>query len=178
MIDPLTILIISASLALLFFTAAKHKLRAPGQFSAQLADYKLIPPGILPGVARLVPIAEMAVFFLILMPLTRPWAAVLAGGLLVSYTIAIAINLFRGRDEIDCGCGSHPQNLSYWLLFRNSALIISSYLLVTPSTNRALVWVDFLLLSLMISLLSCVYLLIDQLVRNQGFSKKGRINDG
>ena len=75
MIDPLTVLVLSASLALLFFTAAKHKLNSPGRFRAQLAAYKLVPSAILPGLARAIPVSEMAVVFLILVPITRPWAA-------------------------------------------------------------------------------------------------------
>ena len=178
MIDPLTVLVLSASLALLFFTAAKHKLNSSGRFRAQLAAYELVPSAILPGLARAIPVAEMAVFFLILLPMTRPWAGVLAAGLLASYTVAIAINLLRGRDDIDCGCGGQSQVLSYWLLLRNAALIIGCLLLVIPSTDRALVWADFILLTLMVAVLSSAYLLVEQLVRNQAFSKSGRVNHG
>jgi len=178
MIDPLTVLVLSTSLGLLFFMAAKHKLNSPGRFTAQLAAYELVPSAILPGLARAIPAAEMVVVFLILVPITRPWAGVLAGGLLASYTVAMAINLLRGRDDIDCGCGGQPQMLSYWLLLRNAALIICCLLLVIPSTDRALVWVDFMLLTLMIAALSCAYLLVEQLVRNQAFSKGERIGHG
>ena len=127
MIDPLTVLVLSTSLALLFFTAAMHKLNSSARFRAQLAAYELVPSAILPGLARAIPLAEMAVVFLILVPITRPWAGALAAGLLASYTVAIAVNLLRGRDDIDCGCGGQPQMLSllaasaecrahYWLL--------------------------------------------------------------
>lgn len=153
-------------------------MRAPGQFRAQLAAYKLVPLSFLPGVARLIPAAEMAVFFLILMPFTRSLAAVLAAVLLTFYTSAMAVNLFRGRDKIDCGCSGHSQKLSYWFLLRNIALIISSGLLIMPSTSRALVWADFLLLALILAVLSCVYLLIEQLVLNQTFSESERGSHG
>lgn len=178
MIDPLTVLVLSTSLALLFFTAAMHKLSSSARFRAQLTAYELVPSTILPGLARAIPASEMAVVFLILVPITRPWAGVLAGGLLASYTIAIAINLLRGRDDIDCGCGGQPQMLSYWLLLRNAALIIGCLLLIMPGTGRALVLVDFILLSLMIAVLSCTYLLVEQLVRNQAFTKSGKASHG
>ena len=178
MIDPLTVLVLSASLALLFFTAAKHKLHSPGRFRAQLAAYELVPSAILPSLARAIPLAEMAVFFLILMPFTRTWAAVLASGLLTSYTVAMAMNMLRGRDDIDCGCGGQQQILSYWLLLRNAVLIIGCLLLIIPSTDRALVWADFILLTLMLAVLCCAYLLVEQLVRNQTFSKSRRVSHG
>ena len=178
MIDPLTVLVLSASLALLFFTAAKHKLNSPSRFRAQLAAYELVPSAILPSLAWAIPVAEMAVFFLILMPFTRTWAAVLGAGLLTSYTVAMAINLQRDRNGIDCGCGNQQLLLSYWLLLRNAALIISCLLLVIPSTDRALVWADFILLTLMLAVLCCAYLLVEQLVRNQTFSKSRRVSHG
>ena len=68
--------------------------------------------------------------------------------------------------------------LSYWLLLRNAALIIGCLLLVIPGTGRALVLVDFILLTLMIAMLSCAYLLVEQLVRNQAFTKSGRASHG
>ena len=178
MIDPLTVLVLSTSLALLFLTAAMHKLSSLARFRAQLAAYELVPSAILPGLARAIPLAEMAVVFLILAPITRPWAGALAAGLLASYTVAIAINLLRGRGDIDCGCGGQPQMLSHWLLLRNAALIIGCLLLVIPGTGRALVLVDFILLTLMIAMLSCAYLLVEQLVRNQAFTKSGRASHG
>ena len=178
MIDPLTVLVLSTSLALLFFTAAMHKLNSSARFRAQLAAYELVPSAILPGLARAIPVAEMAVVFLILVPITRPWAGVLATSLLASYSVAMAINLLRGRDDIDCGCGGQPQMLSYWLLLRNAALIVGCFLLVIPDTGRALVWADFILLTLMVAVLSCPYLLVEQLVRNQAFSRSGRARHG
>ena len=87
MIDPLTVLVLSASLALLFFTAAKHKLNSPGRFRAQLAAYELVPSAILPSLARAIPLAEMAVFFLILCPLLDLGGGS-GSGLLASYTVA------------------------------------------------------------------------------------------
>ena len=78
MIDPLTVLVLSTSLALLFLTAAMHKLNSSARFRAQLAAYELAPSAILPGLARAIPVAEMAVVFLILVPITRPWAGALA----------------------------------------------------------------------------------------------------
>ena len=178
MIDPLTVLVLSTSLALLFFTAAMHKLNSSARFRAQLAAYELVPSAILPGLARAIPVAEMAVVFLILVPITRPWAGALATSLLASYSVAMAINLLRGRDDIDCGCGGQPQMLSYWLLLRNAALIVGCFLLVIPVTGRALVWADFILLTLMVAVLSCAYLLVEQLVRNQAFSRSGRASHG
>ena len=170
MIDPLIVLIISASLALLFYMAARHKMSAPAQFKAQLAAYELLPEFILPAVSKMIPYVEMAIVFLILVPLTRPAAAVVAALLLTVYALAMAVNMLRGRANIDCGCGGHPQLLSSWLLIRNAVIITGSCLLLAPVSDRAVVWIDSLFVVLMTALLAVVYQLVEQLVRNHSFS--------
>jgi len=48
--------------------------------------------------------------------------------LLVLYSSAIAINLVRGRRDIECGCGGAATHvpLSGWLLARNAALMATA----------------------------------------------------
>jgi len=167
MIDPLITLVISMSLALLFFMAARHKMSAPRHFEGQLAAYEILPAALVPPVARVLPWVEMAVVFLILVPATRPFAAFLATVLLTTYALAMATNLLRGRKDIDCGCGGQPQVLSFWLLLRNAVLVAGSCLLLAPADGRALAWGDIPILILLTAVLAMVYLLVEQLVRNQ-----------
>jgi hypothetical protein len=112
----------------------------------------------------------MAVVFLILVPATRSAAAVVAAVLLSVYALAMAVNMLRGRADIDCGCGGQPQLLSPWLLLRNAVLVAGSSLLLAPMSERVLAWADGLFLVLMTAVLAMVYLLVEQLVRNQSFS--------
>lgn len=167
MIDPLITLIISTSLALLFFMAARHKMSNLNQFEAQLGAYELLPAALVSPAARLLPIVEMAVVFLILIPITRSFAAFLAVVLLTTYALAMAANLMRGRKDIDCGCGGQPQVLSAWLLLRNVVLVAGSSLLLVPGNGYAIAWRELPLLFLMTALLAMIYLLVEQLVRNQ-----------
>ncbi|MGO4119283.1 MauE/DoxX family redox-associated membrane protein, partial [Rhizobium ruizarguesonis] len=46
--------------------------------------------------------------------------------LLVVYSVAITINLVRGRNEISCGCGGvlGTHNLSWKLVIRNIFLLL------------------------------------------------------
>ncbi|CAN0454423.1 unnamed protein product, partial [Discosporangium mesarthrocarpum] len=162
MIDPLIILVLSVSLALLFFMAARHKMSAPQQFAAQLEAYELLPRALVAPVSRVLPLLEMTVVFLVLVPQTRAFAALLAAALLFVYGLAMAINMVRGRADIDCGCGGQPQVLSAWLLLRNTALIAGSCLLLAPTSDRAITLSDLLFLILMTTLLAMVYLLVEQ----------------
>ena len=166
MIDPLITLVISASLALLFFMAARHKMASTLEFQGSLAAYEILPESMVSPVAKVLPYIEMAVAILILIPLTREFAAFVAIMLLTVYALAMAINILRGRSNIDCGCGGQPQVLSVWLLLRNGVLIAGGSLLLFPASDRAVVWADFLFLILMTTVLAMTYLLVEQLVRN------------
>ena len=75
-------------------------------------------------VAYALPIVETAVAVALLIPMSRGYAGWSAALLLVVFTLAVAINLFRGRREIDCGCFSSElkQRLSWWLVVRNVVL--------------------------------------------------------
>jgi len=178
MIDPLITLIISLSLALLFFMAARHKMNASRQFQSQLAAYELLPEALVPIMAKLLPLIEMALVFLLLIPLTRPVAALMAMLLLAVYATAMGINLLRGRSEIDCGCGGEPQVLSDWLMLRNFVLMIGSGLLLVPVSDRAVGAADTVLLILMTAVLAMAYLLVEQLVRNQAVLSNRSSNNG
>ena len=178
MIDPLIVLIISASLALLFFMSARHKMSEPRQFAATLSAYRLLPESMVPAVARVLPVIEMALVFMILVPFTRSIAAVVAAILLSAYALAMGVNMARGRSDIDCGCGGQPQLLSPWLLLRNCVLVAGSCLLLAPVSARAITWADAFLLILMTAVLGMVYLVVEQLVRNHSFSENRSSSNG
>lgn len=167
MIDPLIPLVISVSLALMFFMAARHKFSSRPRFQAQLAAYKLVPEPLLPVTARTLPWLEMSLVFLLLIPATRIFAASLAASLLVIYAAAMGINIMRGRSEIDCGCGDKPQTLSLWLLVRNAVLASAALLLVVPVTGRGLYLTDVIFLIVLTAVFAMTYLMVEQLVRNQ-----------
>jgi hypothetical protein len=123
--DPIFILASAIAIAVLLASAATHKVRAPARFRKQLADYQLLPDALVRPSARLIALLELAIAFALLVPVSRPWAALSAAGLLALYTAAIGINLWRGRRDIDCGCAGpdQVQPLRPVLLLRNSVLV-------------------------------------------------------
>jgi len=171
MIDPLLPLVISTSLALLFFMAARHKLGDNRRFEAQLAAYQIVPNPLLRISAKTLPWIEMSLVFLLLIPFTRAFAASIAATLLVVYALAMAVNLSRGRSEIDCGCGDKPQTLSVMLLVRNAVLAAGSLLLVVPVIERAITTTDLVFVVLFTAVLAMVYLMVELLVRNHSLLK-------
>lgn len=143
MIDPVVTLVARVGLVLLFGSAAFHKLRDRLEFTGVLAGYRVLPAGIVPTAAVAVAAAELVI------------AAALAAGsmvgpagavvLLAIYSLAIGINLARGRRTIDCGCGAlgARQPIGEWLLVRNALLVGAALTLVAaPVATRPLSWVD------------------------------------
>lgn len=128
--DPIFIIASALAIAVLLASAATHKLRAPGRFARQLGDYQLLPEFLLRPVARLVPVLELVIAFALLVPLSRAGAALAAAGLLALYAVAMGINLWRGRRDIDCGCAGpdQAQPLRPVLLLRNGVLVLLALL--------------------------------------------------
>ncbi|MDP2380233.1 MAG: MauE/DoxX family redox-associated membrane protein [Pseudohongiella sp.] len=171
MIDPLLPLVIATSLALLFFMAARHKLNDIRRFEAQLAAYQLVPDSLLRISAKTLPWIEMSLVFLLLIPFTRAFAASIASALLVAYAMAMAVNLRRGRNEIDCGCGDTPQPLSVMLLVRNTVLAAGALLLVVPVIDRSITTIDLVFVALFTAVLAMAYLMVEMLVKNHSLLK-------
>jgi len=96
-----------------------------------IANYRLLPRALVAPFAIVLPPAEMLVGLLLLSGQLRPVGAFSAIALLGLFAIAMAINLRRGRSDIDCGCGQSflKQNLSWLLVGRNAGLA----LLLVPS---------------------------------------------
>ncbi|MGH8484087.1 MAG: MauE/DoxX family redox-associated membrane protein, partial [Pseudomonas sp.] len=87
-IDPILILASAIIVAVILASAATHKLRAPARFVKQLEDYQLLPQALLKLVARSLPLVEIGVAFALLVPASRPTAALLAAALLALYAAA------------------------------------------------------------------------------------------
>ena len=172
MIDPPLQTVIALALALLFASAGLYKLTQTARFSAQLAEYRLLPATLVSSAARLLGAGEMLLAAALLIPMSRAYAGLAAVGLLAAYAAAIAINLLRGRSYIDCGCGDTPQMLSAWLLLRNGMLAAGAGLLVLPSAPYEFAWLDLAVYVPVFVMLCLVYLLAEQLLENASILKE------
>ena len=121
-----------ACLAVLFATALWHKARAPREFVEAVRQYRLLPTSLVAAGAIGVGLAETVVLAgLLSLPLSPAPFAWGAAGLLAAYGLAIAVNLGRGRDTIDCGCHgfSGRQRIAGWMVLRNLLLATVAALL-------------------------------------------------
>lgn len=143
-IDPTLALAARLLLAGLFAASAAHKLRDLSAFAASVRTYELLPDALVTPVAGTLSIVEVLVCGALLLPGARVLSSVGAVALLGVYTIAVVVNLVRGRRDIDCGCfgPAHRQSLSEWLVVRNVLLIVVAGLAGQPVADRPWGWMD------------------------------------
>lgn len=179
MIDPLIIKTVSVALGCLLIAAAWHKLASRQEFAAIVEDYHLAPAFLAPAIARILPPVEiilgLALIFGLAIPLVAPVTALMFG----FYTLAITINLMRGRVHISCGCGlgagaAGNQPLSWALVFRNLLLIAASLLPLMNISGRSLGLLDWLMMSAALLASGLLYLGASQLLQNEASIKSWR----
>jgi hypothetical protein len=106
--------------AVIFALAAFHAMREWTVFGGIVEQYRIAPRWLAPIAARVLPPLELAAGAALVLPMTSGIGAVLGLCLMVLFTMAIAVNLARGRVSIDCGCGgASGQKLSPGLVVRN-----------------------------------------------------------
>jgi len=88
--------------------------------------------------------------------------------LMLVYAAAMALNLLRGRSQIDCGCGADVHLLSWALVTRNGVLALAALIVSGPSVARELQWLDAVTLVGAALSLYAAYLLFDELLRQHG----------
>ncbi len=167
--DPAGDLIVRAALALVFASAAVHKLGDVGRFRATVADYRLVPERLVAVSATAVVSAEILVAALLALPWWRAAGAIVAATVLVGYGGAIAINLVRGRRHIDCGCTGPAgrQPIGTGLVIRNGVLAAAALTGLLPLTARPLVWVDALTVVGATGVLAAVWVAAHQLLAQE-----------
>jgi hypothetical protein len=144
MLDPAFGYLIVAGMAVLFASAGAHKLRDLARFAEVFAAYRVLPEAFARRVAWLVPSLELCVAASLLWD--RRMAVVAAIGILIAYASGLAVNLLRGRRDLDCGCGAARDRrvIAAWMVWRN--LILAAVLAVTvlPWVPRAFSLIDLL----------------------------------
>jgi len=165
-IDPVPPWVLRAALSLLFGTAAAHKLRDVGSFRRALEGYQLLPPlWAVPAGAALIAV-ELGVALAFWLPPLSASAAMAAAALLLVYAGAMAVNLRRGRRDVDCGCfgPARRRPISSTLVARNVALAAAALTVALPVQPRALIWIDAVTITAGVLLLALLYAAIDGLL--------------
>lgn len=180
--EPLLTWGLRGFLALLFATAAISKLTAMEEFHGVVRNFRLLPDAASRAVAMVLPVVELAVAAGLMVTALAVPAAWAGAGLLALFGVAIAINVMRGRTQIDCGCFRNglKQQINWLMVGRNLvltglALAIAGLLPVTGGGGIADLLVGliagavFMLLYFSASMLGGI-----AARQNQSLSPKGR----
>jgi len=179
-IDPVPASVLALGLAALWSASGLHKLRDPRSFAGALAGYALLPQRAVGIVARALPLIEIAVAIGLLLSASRQAAALVSALLLGLYALGIAINLWRGRREIDCGClgFGRRSTISGALLWRNAVLVLASLTAgFLPRSARALGWVDLFTVAVGAAAAALLYAAIEGLVDAAGQLARRPVED-
>jgi hypothetical protein len=174
--DPVAAGAIVGALALILFAAASHKLSQADEFAGALQAYALLPASLVPAATRTLPALEIGIGIAMLVPFARTPGLLAAAALLLVYASAMAINLLRGRREIDCGCGGEAHPLSWALVLRNAILAGAGLAVAGPAKARDFDWLDGVILLIGVLAFYALYLLFDELLKQ--FSRIAQLRSG
>jgi hypothetical protein len=124
-LDPIVLLTARYVVAGIFTISAFAKLMRFHDFVAVVAGYRLLPSWAVPPAAVAIPLLEALVSLGLWTQALPAVSSGAAGALLAIFTVAIVVNLVRGRTEIDCGCLGPllRQRIGWWMVIRNGVLM-------------------------------------------------------
>lgn len=130
--EPHVVLFARAIVGFVLLVAGTMKLGNRHSLVGIVQGYRLLPETLAAVAAPLIPVAELAIGFTLLVGVLMPWSALIASGLFLLFGGAVAINLFRGRRDIACGCfgATEAGHLTWGIVFRDASLAILAVLCI------------------------------------------------
>jgi uncharacterized membrane protein YphA (DoxX/SURF4 family) len=161
-------------LSYLFVVGGWQKLADTAYFRDVITEYRIVPASWSPAVARALPIVEISVGLALLIPALQLPALGAVAVMLAGYTFAMALNITRGRRDLDCGCAGpgQEQTISGWLLGRNLALISLALLSGSALQQHSLGWSGWSLALLGTAVLALLYHTFNQLIANNNLLRR------
>jgi len=178
-IDPVLGWMAAAAAAAIFAASGALKFYDLGTFRGAVTNYRLIPDWLATPFAWTAPVIESAAALGLLLSPIRGSAALGLIVLLGVFTGAIAINLARGRTDIDCGCFGPAlrQRLSWWLLLRNGALFALLAIAGMPMGARPMDFLDLATATMAAATVVVLYTAANYLIANApGLRALGALN--
>jgi uncharacterized membrane protein YphA (DoxX/SURF4 family) len=94
---------VQIALGVIFVVAALPKIVDPPSFAHMIYNYHLVPGALINLMALVMPWIELLCGLALILGIWQATARSIIGALLITFVLAIAINLARGN-AIDCGC--------------------------------------------------------------------------
>jgi len=143
LLHPKLTLAVRTVLGLTFIAAALTKIVDPPDFAKVIWAYSLFPPWSLHPLALILPWLELFCGLALCVGLWIRAAALWIAALLLSFSLALAINLAR-HHPVDCGCfGATPHRTEaeritdmHWSLLRDAGLLLLALQVLLASAPR------------------------------------------
>ncbi len=135
-IEPIAF-VTAITLSVTFLMSSIRKLRHPRAFVLDVLDYRILPPRLARVYGRLLPPTEFVCGVALVVGIWPPGTGALAGALLISFLVAVATNLARGR-TMDCHCfGSRSEPLG-WTTVARLCVLLGCAIIAAGWRGRAL----------------------------------------
>ena len=121
-------------LGFIFIYAGAEKISNPEAFAISISNYRLLPVSTLNFFAITLPWIELVAGVLIIFGIAVRENSSIFFAMLLVFTTAIIISLFRGL-SIDCGCFGKGSQIGLLKLGENTLMIIGSFLLMVFGSN-------------------------------------------
>lgn len=158
-------------LAAVFALAVMHKVRNYPRFVVAMNAYGIVPVSAVQLAAPCLLLGEVFAIACLFIPVGP--GSFVAFSLLGAYTVAIGLNLARGRRNMDCGCGGKPMPLSGWLLVRNGVLLLLAWPYRIGAPPVEVPGAAWLVVAAGILLTVLAYLAAEQLLANTNIEDLG-----
>jgi len=123
------------ALAAVFLYAAATKVPDMATFATDVANYRLVPPALVPFAAVAVVGIEVVVGLALLSGVFARGAALVAAGLLVVFIGGLSQALVRGID-LRCGCFGGDEPANWWTVLRDLGLLIPALIVLALGGAR------------------------------------------
>ena len=116
-------------ISLIFIYAGTEKISNPDDFTISISNYRLLPVALINFFAIILPWIEIVTGILLLFGISVKENTTIIFTMLLVFTIAIVISLFRGL-SIDCGCFGKGTQIGLFKLGENLLMLVASFLLM------------------------------------------------
>ena len=123
------LLIIRIILGFIFIYAGAEKISDPEAFAISISNYRLLPTAAINFFAIILPWIELVAGILLIFGIAVKENSSILFSMLLVFTIAIVISLFRGL-SIDCGCFGKGTQIGLYKLGENTLMIIGTIILM------------------------------------------------
>jgi len=129
------VLVSRVALGAIFLWAAATKVPDMAAFATDVANYRLVPPALVPSTAAIVVGIEIVAGLALVIGVGARAAALVAGGMLVVFVGGLSQALLRGID-LRCGCFGADEAATWGTVARDVMMLVPAAVVLWASPGR------------------------------------------